>query len=260
MPECPDVEIFKQYLDATSLHQKIERVAVNDGRILKDTSANKLKRELKGHCFESTVRHGKHLFAETDNQYRLELHFGMTGFLRYHKNEDENGTYDKVVFTFDNNYRLAYVCTRMLGQVSIIKSVDEFLKNNELGPDALSLDVDDFRRIFEKGRGGVKSTLMNQKLIAGLGNIYSDEILFQARIRPDTRCSRLKDADVRRIHKNMKKVIDRAVERRADPERLPRSYLLLHRQKGENCPRCRNEIKLKKISGRTAFFCPKCQK
>ncbi len=260
MPECPDVEIFKQYLDATSLHQKIEKVAVNDGRILKDTSSNKLKRELKGHYFGSTVRHGKHLFVETDNQYRLELHFGMTGFLRYYKNENEKGAYDKVVFAFDNNYKLAYVCTRMLGQVSLIKSIDEFLKNNELGPDALSLDIDDFRQIFESGRGSVKSTLMNQKFIAGLGNIYSDEILFQARIRPDTKCSSLTDADVKKIHKNMKKVIDRAVERRADPEKLPRSYLLVHRQEGENCPRCHNEIQLKKISGRTAFFCPNCQK
>jgi formamidopyrimidine-DNA glycosylase len=134
------------------------------------------------------------------------------------------------------------------------------LERNELGPDAMSFGIDDFRRIFESGRGSVKSTLMNQKLIAGLGNIYSDEILFQAGVRPGRKCSNLTDADVKNLHKNMKKVIDRAVERRADPEKLPHSYLLVHRQKGGICPRCHNEIQLKKISGRTAFFCPKCQK
>lgn len=259
MPECPDVEIFKQYLDATSLHQKIKTVTVRNRKVLEGISPEKMQQALQGHCFESTVRHGKHLFIEIDDQTWLTLHFGMTGSLCYSKTDRKNESHDRIIFAFTNDYRLVYVCQRLLGRVGLIQSIDRFIESHELGPDALSIPLEDFRRLFERGRGSVKTTLMNQELMAGLGNIYSDEILFQAGIHPDMSCSRLTDADVKNLHRNMKKVIKRAVERRADPEKFPRSYLLVHRRKGGTCPRCHHEIQTKKIAGRTAYFCPKCQ-
>ena len=260
MPEWPDVEIFKRYLDATSLHQKIQTVKVHNQRILKGTSPDKLRQSLPGHCFESTTHYGKYLFVEIDNQYRLVLHFGMTGSLKYSKNDRKNGPHDRVVFTFANGYKLIYVCQRLLGHIGLVKSIPRFLESRELGPDALSAGIDDFRKILKESRGGAKSTLMNQKLIAGIGNIYSDEILFQAGVNPEIQCSKLTDGDAKNLYHNMKKVLKRGVECKADPQRLPESYLLVHRRKGGACPRCHNEIRTKKIAGRTAFFCPKCQK
>jgi len=260
MPEWPDVEIFKQYLDATSLHQKIRTLTVLNRKVLEGTSSKKLSQALQGHSFESTNRHGKYLFVKSDNNAVLFLHFGMTGSLRYSKNDREDGPHDRVVFTFKNNYKLVYVCQRLLGRVGLAESIDRFVEKHELGPDALSLDLKDFRQIFEKGRSNVKSTMMNQKLIAGIGNIYSDEILFQAKVHPAMACSKLSDADVKNIHHNMKKVLKRAVERKADPEKLPKSYLLVHRDKDGTCPRCHGRIQTRKISGRTSYFCPKCQR
>jgi formamidopyrimidine-DNA glycosylase len=83
MPELPDVESFKRYLDATSLHQRIAHVDVLSAYVLKDISARELAHRLKGRCFESSRRHGKHLFVRTDGDVWLRLHFGMTGSLRY---------------------------------------------------------------------------------------------------------------------------------------------------------------------------------
>src|SRR6266480_2963079 len=88
MPELPDVETFKRYFDSTSLHQRINDVEVGNAYILKDISARELARRLKGRRFESTRRHGKHLFARTDGGTWLRLHFGMTGSLRYFKGEE----------------------------------------------------------------------------------------------------------------------------------------------------------------------------
>ena len=259
MPECPDVEIFRQYLDATSLHQKIQTVTVHNRKVLEKTSPKKLDQALQGHSLESTTRHGKYLFAKSDDQTTLVLHFGMTGSLQYSKSDRENGPHDRIIFFFTNNYKLAYVCQRLLGRVGLIESVDRFVKGHKLGPDAMHMDLKGFRQIFERGRGSVKSTMMNQKLIAGLGNIYSDEILFQAAIHPAMACSKLSDADVKNLHHNMKKVLKRAVERKADAEKLPKSYLLVYRDKGGACPRCHSKLQTRKISGRTAYFCPRCQ-
>jgi len=260
MPEWPDVEIFKQYLDATSLHQKIHTITVHNRRIFKDTSPDKLKQALRGHCFESTSHYGKYLFVEIDNRYYLVLHFAMTGSLRYSKNNRKKAPHDRVVFNFVNGYKLVYVCQRMLGYIGLVKSLAGFLESCELGPDAFSVDNKDFKEIFRKSRGGTKSTLMNQKLIAGIGNIYSDEILFQAGVNPKKQCSKLTDADIENLHRNIKKVFRQATKRKADPQRLPKSYLLIHRRKGGVCPRCHNKIETQRIAGRTAFFCPKCQK
>src|SRR6266436_10198670 len=181
MPELPDVEIFKRYFDATSLHQRIIGVDVRSAYVLKAVSGRELARRLKGRCFESSRRHGKHLFVRTDGDLWLRLHFGMTGSLRYFKDEEKAPPHTRVLFLFAGDYRLAFDDQRKFGEVGLIKNVDEFLKKRVLGPDALDVDLVEFKKMFTKHRGAVKSILMNQTLIAGIGNIYADEILFHAR-------------------------------------------------------------------------------
>src|SRR5205809_7932038 len=147
MPELPDVETFKRYFDATSLHQRIGHVDVRDSYILKGISARELARGLKGRRFESSRRHGKHLFVRADGDLWLRLHFGMTGSLHYFKHEERApkpasaeasaGRHTRVLFLFANGQRLAFEDQRKFGEVGLVGDVDQFLKNRALGPDAL---------------------------------------------------------------------------------------------------------------------------
>ena len=260
MPELPEVEIFKRYLDATSLHQRISSVDVRNAYILKETSARELGRELKGRSFESSRRHGKHLFVRADGELWLRLHFGMTGSLQYFKNDEQAPRHARVLFVFANNHRLAFDDQRQFGQIGLLKDVDEFLKKRALGPDALEIDLAKFKKILTKRRGAVKSVLLNQRLIAGIGNIYADEILFRARMHPATEVSRLDDKARTKLFRATRYTLEKAIVAKADMNQMPKSWLLPHRGKGDKCPRCRRELKSSRIGGRTARFCLHCQK
>jgi formamidopyrimidine-DNA glycosylase len=260
MPELPDVETFKRYLDATSLHQRIRGVDVRSAYVLKGVSARELGRRLKGHCFESSRRHGKHLFVRADGNLWLRLHFGMTGSLQYLKRQEPAPKHTRVLFVFANVHRLAFEDQRKFGEVGLLKDVDEFLKKRALGPDALDMSLPEFEEIFGKHRGAVKTILLNQKLIAGIGNIYADEILFRARIHPAAQASALKDKTVAKLFRAARDTLRKAIEAKADMDRMPKSWLLPHRGKDGKCPRCGRELKSATIGGRTAWFCTHCQK
>ena len=115
----------------------------------------------------------------------------MTGSLQYFKNDKQAPRYARVLFVFANNHCLAFDDQRQFGQIGLLRDVDEFLKEHELGPDALTIDLREFKKILGKRRGAVKSVLLNQRIIAGIGNIYADEILFRVRMHPATETSRL---------------------------------------------------------------------
>ena len=260
MPELPDVETFKRYLDATSLHQRIIGVDVRSAYVLKGISARELARRLKARCFESSCRHGKHLFVRADGDLWLRLHFGMTGSLRYFKQEEQAPSHTRVLFAFANAHCLAFEDQRKFGEVGLLKDVDEFLKKRALGPDAFDISLPQFKEIFGKHRAAVKTILLNQKLIAGIGNIYADEILFRARMHPATEAARLRDKDLRRLFRTTRYVLERAIALKTDFNRLPKSWLLPHRGKRGRCPRCRRGLRSATTGGRTAWFCPHCQK
>ena len=260
MPELPEVEIFKRYLDATSLNQRIDDVDARKTYILKQTSARELARELKGHRFESSRRHGKHLFVRAGSGIWLRLHFGMTGSLHYFKKSEQAPRHTRVLFAFANNHSLAFEDQRQFGQIGMVGDVDKFLKRRALGPDALEIDLGEFKKIMGKHRGAVKSILMNQRLIAGIGNIYADEILFRARMHPATEISRLGGKALTRLFQATHYILDRAIAAKADVNEVPKSWLLPHRGKHGTCPRCGHELKSSRIGGRTAWFCPHCQK
>jgi formamidopyrimidine-DNA glycosylase len=260
MPELPDVEIFKRYLDATSLHQRIDDVDVRNAYVLKQTSVRELARELKGRRFESSRRHGKHLFVRADDKLWLRLHFGMTGSLEYFKNDERAPRFARVIFIFANNRRLVFDDQRQFGQIELLKDVDEFLKEHALGPDALKIDLTEFKHILGKRRGAVKSILLNQKLIAGIGNIYADEILFRAHMHPATEIARLSDKLLSRLFRATRSILERAIAAKADVNQMPKSWLLPHRGKSGKCPRCGRKLRSAKIGGRTAWFCAHCQR
>lgn len=261
MPELPDVHIFQKYLEGTSLHQPIERVEVNRREILENISPRSLQKRLTGKTLESTRRRGKYLFAGVDDAGWLVLHFGMTGYLKYSRDE-ESPDHTRVLLRFENGAALAYVCMRMLGRVTWTNDVDAFCREKELGIDAFSdeLDFRKFQELLASKRGSIKSALMDQKTIAGLGNVYVDEILFQAKVHPKTAVMKLEDTTLREIHKQIRRVLKAAIRAKAEPKRLPKTFLLPRRgEEGAKCPRCEGLLKTIKVSGRTTTFCPSCQ-
>src|SRR5436305_13733318 len=184
----------------------------------------------------------------------------MTGSLQYLKHQEPAPRHTRVLFAFANAHCLAFEDQRKFGEVGLLKDVDEFLKKRALGPDALDVSLSRLTEIFGKHRGAVKSILLNQKLIAGIGNIYADEILFRARIHPATQVSALKDKTIAKLFRAMRYILNRAIEAKAYMDLMPKSWLLARRGKGRKCPRCRHELKSATIGGRTAWFCAKCQK
>jgi formamidopyrimidine-DNA glycosylase len=260
MPELPDIEIFKRYVDATSLHQKIGKVGVRNEKVLGAVSARKLQGTLKGRSFDSTRRQGKNLFVKLDDGGWMLMHFGMTGSLAYFENPDDEPPHSRLLFTFENGYHLAFDDGRMFGRVDLIEDPEAFARDRELGPDPLDLDAVSFRERLRKTRGGIKATLMNQKMLAGIGNLYSDEILFQARIHPRTSVAQLDDPTLENLHKETLRVLNKAIEQEAYPQELPDSFLLSHRQEGARCPRGNGQIQKIKAAGRTAYLCPTCQR
>ena len=260
MPELPEVETFKRYLDRTSLNQRITGVEVRDAYVLKRVSARELARRLKGRRFENSYRHGKHLFVRAGNELWLRLHFGMTGWLQYLKRDEETPKTARVIFSFANNRRFAFDDQRKFGEIELIKDVDEFLQRRGLGPDALEISLSQFKAIVGKHRGAVKAILLNQQLIAGIGNLYADEILFRARMHPATAAGRLSDNDLTRLFRATRYVLERAIALKTDFTRLPKSWLLTHRGKRGRCPRCGRALKSATIGGRTSWFCAHCQK
>jgi formamidopyrimidine-DNA glycosylase len=260
MPELPEVEMFKRYLDSTSLKQRITNVEVRDAYVLKRVSTRELTQRLKGCRFEKSRRHGKHLFVRASGELWLRLHFGMTGSLEYLKDDEETPKTARVIFRFANRCRLAFDDQRKFGEVELVENVDEFLQTRRLGPDALKISLSQFKAIVGKHRGAVKAILLNQQLIAGIGNLYADEILFRVRMHPATQAARLREKDVTRLFRATRYVLKKAIALKTDFNRLPKSWLLTHREKRGRCPHCGRALKSATIGGRTSWFCVHCQK
>lgn len=276
MPELPDVEILKKYFDRHCIGKKISEVRVLERRILRDTSAEKIKSLLEGRSFVKSRRYGKHLFVEIgenktprDRRSRsgrqgrtgcIDIHFGMDGGFNFRKKDEPPPEYTRIKFSFENDY-LAYTSRRMLGGIRAITSPEDFILHKQLGPDALSPDFS--REYFLKAIAGkktsIKAVLMDQQVVAGIGNVYSDEILYQAGILPGTRAGLLKVKQSQDLYEKILTVLKTALRHDADAQRFPSRFLLRHRHKNGDCP-CGGKVSTSKVAGRTSYFCPTCQK
>lgn len=264
MPELPDVDVLRTYVNATALHQPIADVDIPGKGMLEGVSPARLKRSLKGHAFASTDRYGKYLFLEVTDAPWLVLHFGMTGSLRYTSKRKQRPEYERMVVHFENGYHLSYTCQRKLGLITMTDNIADFVARHEMGPDPCNTEFtsDTFLEAVSSSRAAIKSALMDQSRMAGIGNVYSDEICFQARVHPRQPANSLSDKELEQLYKAMmESVLPRAIDARAQPERFPDAFLTKVRGKQDAaCPRCGHTIEHSKISGRTAYFCPRCQK
>lgn len=258
MPELPEVETFKRYLDETSLNQTVTSVEVTDERIL-NIEESYLRKSVTGKKFESSVRHGKYLLVYLNPKF-LVLHFGMSGDLGYYNDKDDPPKFSKVIFQFGNGFNLAYISIRMFGKVSIANSFEEFIEKKKLGPDAYKMSFEEFYEALQRRTAIAKSALLNQSFIAGVGNIYSDEILFRTKIHPKTNINSLSDNKVKELYGNIIDVLEFGIKKKGDLSTYPNEFLIPHRKKEEKCPNCNSEIIRIEISGRRGFFCPSCQK
>ncbi len=265
MPELPDVELFRRVLAKRALRKPIASVSVSDARILGRLSAGRLRQSLLGRRLVGTRRHGKHLLAKIEGDGWLTLHFGMSGGLEFFANDRERPPYARVCLGLTDDGSLAYTNKRMIGRVGLADDAKQFIADEQLGPDALDrrFTFSVFAKAVAGVRRDVKSALMDQGIVAGIGNVYADEILFQARIHPKTRIDRLDRSRLERLYRALRAVLKTAIAHRAGAERftdrMPRTALLPARQKGGLCPRCKRSLETVRIGGRTSYFCPSCQ-
>ncbi len=264
MPELPDVAVFARILEQHGLARPIAAVAVHDARILADITPEEFTAALQGDRLQQVRRHGKHLFAARARGGFLHFHFGMTGALEPF--EASEPPYSRLVLRFPEPCHLAYVNVRMLGEVGLVEDVAAFLEAHGIGPDALdpTLTPAWFAEALGRSRRSIKAALMDQGLIAGLGNVYADEVLFQAGLRPDVPVAALDRSWRARLFAILRSVLAEAVRRGAASERfterLPEDWLTRVRgRKDARCPRCGTALATLRIGGRTSWYCPRCQ-
>lgn len=264
MPELPDVEIYKRILDTHALGHVVARTVVADPGSLEGATATSLQRRLKDKRLSSSQRHGKVLFAEFDGGPTLAMHFGTNGALRAVTGDEAEPNSTRLLFEFADGNRLAYVNPRRIGHVHLTDSARAYIAEEKLGPDVLDRSFDEVT--FAKAlatRQAIKAVLMDQAKMAGIGNMYADEILFQARLHPGTVANALERDAQHMLFNAMRHVLQIAIDRGAGAEnftdRLPANFLLPHRHANGHCPRCGTKLVIDKRGGRTSYHCPKCQ-
>jgi len=260
MPELPDVEVFGQRVRTHGLDRRIRTVDVRDADRLRGVTTRELEKALGGRAFTAVHRHGKVLFVQIgEGGPYLVIHFGMTGLVAFYEDPADEPKHARLVLGFEDGGWFAFDNQRRFGWLELTDDFDAYLRTESIGPDALAFDVADLRGLLGRKRGMIKPALMDQSKIAGIGNVYSDEILFQARVRPDRQAAALCAREVEAVHERVRAVLREAADHGADPERLPGDWLTPHRDTDDPCPRCGRRLENTKISGRTAWFCPHCQ-
>lgn len=250
MPELPDVEVFGAYFKRHALNKPIESVTVTSKRIVKVSG---IEKKLQGKSFTKVKRHGKSLFISLTKGPYLVMHFGMTGFLYAYRDKNPHQKHSRVIFHFKDSSHLAFVDYRMFGSIKFLEEIPK-----TLGPDALSISKPAFKALLKKG--ALKAILMDQKKMAGVGNIYADEICFQAHLLPSHRSETLTEKEKSILFVTMHRVLKKAIQAKAEPSHMPSTWLIHERKKNDPCPACKRPLHKTTVGGRSTYFCAHCQK
>jgi formamidopyrimidine-DNA glycosylase len=186
----------------------------------------------------------------------------MSGDLAYFHDPAPPPRFARVVFNFPAGAHLAFEDMRLFGVVDLTPDPDDYIRDHRLGPDPLdpSFSTRTFRKITERRRGAIKALLMSQDVIAGVGNLYADETLYQSSIHPRRSVDRLRSEEIDAIFRNLRRILRTVIARKAHYEDYPARYLIHHREEGARCPRCGGEIRRTVVFGRTTYFCGKHQR
>lgn len=259
MPELPENEAQRRLVERECLHRTIERVELGEDVTYITLPGDNERARLIGRQFTETRRHGKNIFIGSKTGPWIAVHLGMTGRLIPFDAPDDPPSKTKLLVRFEGDRRLAFRCPRKLGKVRIIDDVDGFIADQGLGPDALTISEKRFTDALGDSRSPIKAALMDQGKLAGIGNLWSDEVLFQTGIAPDTHADALGHSMLEKVHTAMQDILQAVIASDASYDKLPDDWLIRHREKGAPCPRCSGTIANAKIGGRTAYFCTKHQ-
>lgn len=272
MPELPEVETMVSDLNKKVRGRRIKSVRLSAPKILKSGSPAFFKKNIAGKRIIGIRRLAKNILFDLSGGFLLAVHPKMTGHFLYGQSPGRF-KHIRLALFLDNGQNLYFNDMRKFGR--ILFGPREKLENSKelksLGPDALAgnLTLKKFKEILSVKKGKIKSVLMDQQTIAGIGNIYSDEILFTAKIHPLTLVSSLGGNSLAKIFSAMKKILKKAVLLRGsslsdffDLSGEKGTYgdrRLVYGRVGQPCRRCQTPIKRIKINGRSSYFCPRCQ-
>ncbi len=277
MPELPEVETVRRGLADTVVSHRISAVVVTGQRTVRRTSVAAVVDGLTGRTVMAAQRHGKYLQLPLDSGSLLLVHLRMSGQLRLVPSSAPVAKHTHVVLSFEHGDELRFIDPRTFGEVVVVdprRLGDDAPDLVALGPDALAVAGDPPARLggILTGRSRMlKYLLTDQRALAGLGNIYTDELLHRARLRPTRLSSSLSGAELRRLHRGLGGVLGEAIAARgsslADAQYVDLwgqggSFQTDHRvyaRAGDQCRRCRGTIERVRWAGRSTFWCPGCQ-
>ena len=260
MPELPESDMMRRVIERDCLNRTVESVDLGDDTRSVDLPSDNARERLIGRQFTETRRHGKYIFAGSKTGPWMVVHLGMTGKLIAFDTPEPAPGYTKLLISFEGNRRLAFRCPRKLGSVEIIDEPDAYVAEKKLGPDALEISDETFRDVIGSSRGAVKSALISQHKLAGIGNVWSDEILYRVGVHPKKTGADLSDETLDTAFDAMRDILHTVLDNKADYAKLPDDWLVRHRKTDVECPKCDGTIATTKVGGRTAYFCEKHQK
>ena len=273
MPELPEVETVKNTLKRLVLTRTIKSVVVRYDNIIEYPMSDEFIEKIKNQKINDIHRRGKWLLFELSDFYLLS-HLRMEGKYFLKTNHDELDKHEHIIFKLDNGEELRYRDTRKFGKMWLVdkKEIDECKPIKELGlePWDKELTGEYLLDKYKNKRLPIKSVLLDQSIITGIGNIYADEILFLSKLNPCQISSSLSIDDCNNIIKYTKEVLEKAIELGGTTIRTYESSegvhgrfqnnLLVHNKKGEKCPNCDTIIEKIVVGGRGTYYCKVCQK
>jgi formamidopyrimidine-DNA glycosylase len=290
MPELPEVQTTVDGLRSKVLKRTFVDVWSDWKKIVKKPKDfEQFRREIKNKKIENIWRRAKNIIFDLSDGHSLLVHQKMTGHLLvgdWEKVNDKwqpkkagplNDPYNRflhLVFSFDNGQMMALSDVRKFAKVELWKT-DELLNSKEfknLGPEPLekSFTFNKFKDVLNNKKGKIKQVLMNPEVIAGIGNIYSSEILWLAKVHPQKEIQKLEAKELKNIYQAIKKVLEKAVKLGGEsfsdyrkPDGTKGDFddeRKVYKKEGQKCSRCGTKIKRIKFGGRSSFFCPNCQK
>ncbi len=292
MPELPEVETTVRNLKssrASVIGARFVDVWTDSPKMVKKPKSFSLfKKKIINKKIQNIWRRGKNIIFTLSEELFLLIHQKLTGHLLAGKWErlnnkwepiDKNSALNEAVnkyihflFWLDNDLMVALSDLRKFAKIEILtkKELDGELKNLGVDPLDKNFTFERFKEVLRNKKGKIKQVLMNQKIIAGIGNIYSDEILFRAGISPFRLTNSLSEEELKKIYLAMKKILNLSIRLQGESfadYRLPNGkkggfdkMIKVYRRKGKKCFRCKGIIQREIIGGRSTYFCPKCQK
>lgn len=272
MPELPEVETVRKKLLLKLKDKKINNLNVLYKNVFEGQDIDKVIKNIKGERINDIKRRGKWLLFELDNYYLLS-HLRMEGKYLYRDINSDIGKHEHIIFNINNEFELRYKDVRKFGKMYLVKK-DELgsskLKDLGYEPWDKKLTSDYLLSKYKNKSLPIKSILLDQSIIVGIGNIYADEILFLSKINPHKRGKDITKEECDSIIDNTKKVLDKAIKEGGTTIRsytseegvtgLFQNSLNVHQKENEECPICKTKIKKDKIGGRSSYYCPKCQR